>query len=748
MSLSRARRWADRYGPVLVLGVVCALFFWRFFTPEARDRVGYEAGDFTETFYGFHQQTYAAFVAGRWADWADCLWSGYPLGADPQAQLFYPPKWVTFVALRAQGYGHFPFEALTVEVAAHYLILSLGTYAWLRGRQLRRGAALLGAVVFAYGGYAMSYAPLQSAVLMTATWLPSILWMLDRFAERGRARDLGWAALASATAFYAGHPQTFLHIALLSGLYWLYRLWQLRRGRAWAAGATALLAGFILALIAAQLAPTVGFNLASTRASITYAEASTGFPFVDPLQMIVTGVVSHWHPLFVGLLPLGLAVYALRRPSHERWFWLAVGVVGLLLSFGERAGWTGVLFNLLPGWDLFRGQERLAVWVSFAMATLAAFGGQDALGPLTRAARRALARSIPGNLALWAGFGLLALSGTLLARLDLDRTDWRALPDRVGVMWLGASLALAFWLLRAHAMRWTRTALPALVLAAVVTELYAANRPLNIVPAFDPTPPSVLLEPALQARDAAPTRFFRISDDRGLPGHVGCLYGLRHIDGRTPIKLATYAQFRDRLPERVRWSLLGVAYVVTGRAQIDDPGATLVADDGLADGAGLTTRTYRLAAEPQRAWLSHTIVVAASVEAVLELLPGADDLFGTAWLVDAAPPVSPAFGPESISVLVDTPGHIQLAIETTAPAVVTVSEAFAPGWRATLNGQPAEVRVSDGALIGIALPVGSTTLDLTYAAAEIEPARWASAVALLVALALVLFGGTRRSGHS
>ena len=168
----------------------------------------------------------------------------------------------------------------------------------------------------------------------------------------------------------------------------------------------------------------------------------------------------------------------------------------------------------------------------------------------------------------------------------------------------------------------------------------------------------------------------------------------------------------------------------------------------MADGAGLTTRTYRLAAEPQRAWLSHTIVVAASVEAVLELLPGADDLFGTAWLVDAAPPVGPAFGPESISVLVDTPGHIQLAIETTAPAVVTVSEAFAPGWRATLNGQPAEVRVSDGALIGIALPVGSTTLDLTYAAAEIEPARWASAVALLVALALVLFGGTRRSGHS
>ncbi|HRE27538.1 MAG TPA: hypothetical protein PK954_12955, partial [Anaerolineales bacterium] len=120
MIASRARVWLERVWPLLVLSAVCALFFWRFFAPELRDRVAYEAGDFTETFYGFHKQTYAAFVAGRWADWADCLWSGYPLGADPQAQLLYPPKWLTFLILRTQGYGHFPLAALTGEIAAHY----------------------------------------------------------------------------------------------------------------------------------------------------------------------------------------------------------------------------------------------------------------------------------------------------------------------------------------------------------------------------------------------------------------------------------------------------------------------------------------------------------------------------------------------------------------------------------------------------------------------------------------------------
>lgn len=744
MSAFRTRAWVIRLWPVLALSAVCALFFWRFAAPEERNRIAYEPGDYTETFYGFHQQTYAAFVAGRWADWADCLWSGYPLGADPQAQLFYPPKWVTFLALRAQGYGHFPFAALNLEVAAHYWLMSLGAYGWLRALKMRRGAAVLGATTFAYGGYAMSYAPLQSAVLMTSTWLPYVLWALTRLAERNRLRDLGWAALASALAFYAGHPQTFLYIAILGGLYWIDRLRQARRGWRAGAGIGAALAALIVALSAAQLTATVGFNLVSTRATIPYAEASGGFPFVDPVQLFVTGVVSHWHPLFVGLLPLSLAIYGLRRPQPDRRFWLAIAAAGLILSFGERAGWTGALFNLLPGWSLFRGQERLAIWVSFALATLAAFGADDVLGPLTHTVRQGLTRSTTRNVAIWTLFGLLALGGTLLARLDLDRTDWRALPERVGVMWLGASLTLAFWLLRAYWMRWARSGLPILALVALVTELYAANRPLNIVAAYDPAPPSVLLEPVLEARAANPGAFFRLNDDRGLPGHVGCLYGFRHIDGRTPIKLAAYAQFRERLPERVQWQLLGVAYLVTGRGQVDDAGAVVVGDDGQLDASGQSTRTFRLSTKPQRAWLSHTVVTASTTQAVLDLLPQAADLFATAWLVGDAPPAEAADAPETVSVLADAPGRLQLSVAAVAPGVLTISEAFAPGWRAVINGQPATVRVSDGALLGLAVPAGDSQIELTYTPEWATPTRWLSGLAALATLALVIGGSRRR----
>lgn len=743
MTRTQARRWAMRAWPLLALAVANALFFWRFFTPIGHDRIAYEPGDYTETFLGFHQQTYAAFVAGRWPDWADCLWSGYPLGADPQAQAFYPLKWLTFLGLRAAGYGHFPLSALNLEIAAHYALLSAGMYGWLRDQRLRRGAAVLGALTFAYGGYATGYAPLQSAVLMTATWLPYLLWAVNRLARDGRPRDLGVAALAGALAYYAGHPQTFLHIALLAGAYGVFVSRRHARGWRWALTMFGGLAALIVALVAAQLAPTVAFNAVSTRASMAYTEASNGFPFVDVLQLLITGVVSHWHPLFVGLLPLSLAIYSVRRPRPERWFWLAVVVVGLLLSFGERAGWTGVLFNLVPGWALFRDQERLALWVSFALAALAAFGADDAFGPLARAARRSLSQSVSRTIGLWGLFVLLALAFVLVARLDLDRTDWRALSDRAGVMWLGASFAAAFWLLRARAMRWVRVVLPVLAAAAVITELYAANRPLNVVTAYTPAAPTPLLEALLQTRASQPDVFFRATDEAGLPGHAGCLYGYNHIDGRTPIQLATYARFRQRLPERIQWQLLGVSFVTTRRADIGDPGAVVVGDNGQSVDSGQRLQTFRLPTDPRRAWVSHTVAVLPTMDAVFDAMSRADDVFSTAWWVDDTPMVSPASGPDNVDVVSDQPGSIQFLIHSTSPGVLTVSEPYAPGWRATIDGRPVGVRLSDGALIGVAVPAGTSDVSLTYAPPEESPARWISAAALLTVLGLIVVG--RRS---
>jgi hypothetical protein len=94
--------------PWLTLVAVWALFFWRFAAPDQTDRLMYAPGDFTETFGVFHDLVYRRLIAGQLPLWADCLWSGYPLHADPQAQWLYPPNWLIFAGLRLQGWGHFP----------------------------------------------------------------------------------------------------------------------------------------------------------------------------------------------------------------------------------------------------------------------------------------------------------------------------------------------------------------------------------------------------------------------------------------------------------------------------------------------------------------------------------------------------------------------------------------------------------------------------------------------------------------
>src|ERR1051325_4207480 len=104
--------WLKRGSPYFVLGAAWALFFWRFASPSPADRLTYTAGDFTETFGVFRDIAYRAFMAGRFPLWTDCLYSGYPFHADPQAAVFYQPLWLVFGVLGLQGWGNFAIVAV------------------------------------------------------------------------------------------------------------------------------------------------------------------------------------------------------------------------------------------------------------------------------------------------------------------------------------------------------------------------------------------------------------------------------------------------------------------------------------------------------------------------------------------------------------------------------------------------------------------------------------------------------------
>jgi hypothetical protein len=701
--------------PYLTLLGVWMLFFWRFAVGSPSDHITYPAGDFTQQFGVFRDVAYRSIATDRLPTWAECLYSGYPFSADPQAAVFYPPTWITYAALRAEGWGNFPIGALVAEVSAHYLLVSVFLYWFLRSLKLRPAAAVLGALTFTYGGYLTGYPPLQTAELEVDVWLPLALLFAGQLAEapswRWRARPLVLTALALALAFLAGHAQNFMYEALLTMAYFAFRA-RLAGWRLWPfVGYAAALPVLTAALGAVQLLPTAQFILNSTRTSVAFDQAAAGFPLVDVLQFFLTGFVSHWQPLYVGLLTLGLVAFAFSRPGPQVRFWGAVALIALLVSFGGQLVPYDFAYWLVPGQALFRGAERLALVVSFALAVLAALGADQLFGALRRPARlrlQQLARL--SAVLLVVSFSLMAVL-TYLARLGYDPSDWRMISNRAGVMTLGIGLAALALGLRAQGAfrRW----LPALAVAVVVLDLFAANRPVNVVPAFQAYPYNPLLQAVYTN-----TGFFRTQDDGQLAGHAGCAYGYRDVGGVAPYAVASYSQFMERAPEYVRWQLLGVKYVVTWREQLSNSAGeylnTVVTARGtVQDSKGNVTKTHQLPIEPRRAFLVHQVAAATDDAAVYSRLSDPDfDPFAVAVLA-AALPVSPS-GVDTVTVTLDRAGAVSLQTDSAGAGVLVVSEAYFPGWQATVDGQPANLFRADGALMAVSVPAGAHAVALVY----------------------------------
>jgi hypothetical protein len=634
-----------------VLLLLWVLFFWRFAAPNPADRWALADGDFTQQFGVFRDLVYRAVVQGRAPLWTGCLLAGYPLHADPQTQLFYLPAWITYSALRLGGWGHYPIEALTLEGLAHYLFISLTLYFFLRGEVQRPAAVLLGAAVFTYSGYLTGFPVLQTATVETLAWLAPVLICLRRLAVAGRHASRRWlagAALALALAYFGGHPQTFVYVGGIALAYLAFRARAAGVGWGLLAGWAGLLAALTAALSAVQLVPSLQFISPSTRQSIPFEEAGRGFNFVDTSGFILPGLTTYWHYLYIGILPLALAVYALVAGRNSKvLFWAALALAGLWLSFGSKAGLYTVVYWLLPPFRLFRGQEHFSLVTAFSLAMLAALGADRLLGSLAGRA--------------WGGI---------------------------------------------------------LVLVAVL-DLFAVNRGANAEPPFEAYAYTPLVDPI-----RAENGFFRVQDDFQLPGHAGCGYGFRQVEGITPYRLVSYQTFLDRVPEAVRWQLLGVRYVATWRQGLAAPFPVATAAEGPSppgapNQAGVT-KVYRLeGVAPRRAFLVPDVVgVDDNEQAYAALAAPEFNPFATALVLasEGLPFVSsePAGEVGNVAVLADAPGDVSLQTTAGAPGMLVLSEAWYPGWEAAVDGVAAPVARVDGALMGVPVRAGEHSVRFTF----------------------------------
>ena len=484
-----------RLGASLLLLLLPLALFWQLWWPDPAERLAFKYGD-------FHEQNYPIrrYVAQEWRQGRMPLWDPYTFGGQPAAasslfQTFYPPGfWQTLFA-------DLPRRALELEAVFHLGLAGVFTFLFLHELTGRLDAAFLGGFVFSWGGLLTSWPTLQFWILETMVWMPGGLWLLERGLQR---RSLWWgvaAAIPYSFSILAGHGQTVLYSAYLSGAYLLWRAVQLRLSWRFALRMALTVGGLTLAFSAMQWIPSVEMVPISHRAAWTYADLAQGFQ-VRELLGILRPNWGEWSPLYVGWLPFALAflspllVWRFRRPllGHVG-FWLIVAVVSLVLALGRHGFLYPLFYRFAPGFDLFRHQERIAYLFSFSLAVLAALGF---------AALK--------QLSWWPRWGLIGV--ILLTGADLYRAN------------NGVVLA-----------------------------------PLSPEARLEETRASRFLDDHL----SAPVARFNSEGLLPGDGNAGLVYRLRDVTGNNPIRLGAYELTLQIVPEVRWWQLFNVEYVVTRR---------------------------------------------------------------------------------------------------------------------------------------------------------------------------------------
>ncbi len=605
--------------------------------------------------------------AGRWPFWNPYQYSGTPYWANGQSAPLFPLHLV-FAATPLQiGFLLLPWLRLVAG--------GVGAFLFARRLGASREGALLAAVVYPLSGAFTSYLlfPMANALAL----VPWVLLATEHLAASGRVAPLALAAGAQALA---GHPETVLHTALLAALYLLARGSAGPPLRTWGRFA----AGWVLAAAigAVHLLPFAWNLLASSR---WHAHEPGTYP---PLAVLAA-------------LPLRLVLPELHgNPALGTW-WGPYHYVGTAVYAGALA----LPLAAMGVGALRRDRRVLGALVILCFALAAAYQA-----PLLREALAAvplLGRALHHRLRFGVDLGLAVLAG-----LGADR--WRRGEGRAalagGALVVGALLAAAWarcgaeWAARGltgQELRWTvlvagsalvllvsvrlaparRAALALLLVPVTAVELAAAHRPTNPVQRLGELYPET---GAVQFLRGRPERIAATGD--ALRPNTASVYGLFDARGDDSVKLLHY--------ERLQGNHLG-------------PGHP----------------TYFT---PITDWESRWL-----------------DRLGVRWVLAAPRAGAPAAGwalaydgpdarvferPQAMPlvrlqqqgrrpaprVARREPGRWEIDWASDRAALLTVAEAWEPGWRAAVNGERRPVERADDHLLGVRVGPGEGRLALWH----------------------------------
>lgn len=561
------------YLPFLSAVLFYAFFYVLFFSPALLEGRVLAPGDGYVFYY--------PAVTIPWRLWEANILSGYPVFADPQFFLWYPPRWF--------------FRNYNAFIIFAYVAASSFTFGYVHWKTRSVAAALAAGIIYGTGSFMMGHLG-HTSIINAGAWLPLIVWSIEALAERRTAARFVTGALTVALCLLSGHPQIFVYAMLLAGGLALRNLWvTCADDSTTAIGLATTYAGLVVLGVAAcavQLLPLLEFRELSARSDAwSYGEFVT---YSLPLRQIATlffpylyggatnGPIAYFGAFnqtelatYAGLGTLFLAACGLlaRKRNDGAVFWLAAVVASILLAtVGENH--LGHLFYQIPIVNSFRASARSAIVFTFAIAVLAGMAIARLQHGELKSRHIALAGGITLGLAI--GAGLLTLSSASWAQALRDSgVEPRAIIKGAILPPFATLIAMICLLLSWNKLggRYFRAIL---LIAAIVVDvgLFGWNYEWRLSPVQKPASTSLnaLRDDLLSSNGrllAMPETF--VDDD--LHPIRNALYGIPSVSGYGPLEPKAYQEATgidtagaiQDVPNPSLQRVLGITHVVFNR---------------------------------------------------------------------------------------------------------------------------------------------------------------------------------------
>ncbi|MFM9106970.1 MAG: YfhO family protein [Chloroflexota bacterium] len=748
------------------------------------------SGDLVNFFVPMFSHLGQELRAGQIPGWNPHQFAGAPFAADPQSGWMSLLVMVPFTLLPLAG-------AVWTMNLLHLLLLSISTYLFGRLTGLNAGGALAAALVAEFA-LAWQRSKCCPQILFTLAWLPVML-LAAELAVRSRSPLgrtgwllLGGVAVSQELSGWLG--QGAFYQFLLAGGWLAFRvlLWPPAARSPLKRVADLAVAGLLMfgsgALFnAAALLPRIEYNRVTNVAGGEYRGVEAGWAndfgglSAGALAPRLAGGFFQGEWLYVGGAALVLAALCpILAPRWRPWlFWAGAGFAMIMLANPDPNP-VHAVFGLIPAFSVIHGHYMHRVLLALPLA----------VGMLAGGAITALTSGRPVR---QAGLIVAAAAATAVAIAGL----WGAGAETLSRPALAAMLAAAALALVAAAAPGSAAA-RALVSIAFAALLFwePAGRLLSngiklrgnwFGGGFGQYLSTGGAAGFLLERDPEASRYFGFEpgslEELSLrhayiassqtpelapllvAGNQASALGLDDIQGYNPVHPMRYVEYLRAMngqPQLYRFGnvypsaigsplldLLGARYAI-----VPPPGSDL--DPAIAALAGAWPTVFgdassRVLENPEaapRAWL---VAEARAVEpgGALDLLAsGAVDGRRVALVEDPALALSTG-GEEtpSLPVQFERPDSdhmiITLAEPAAAPAMLVIGEVHDAGWKATVDGAPATVVVTDHALMGVPVPAGARQIVLEYDPPSVRIGLAVSGAAFAAAAAVWLANGWR-----